>query len=342
MLSCMKIKPIQIGIAPCLIELNGTVPTEFKLTPSGQFKAKDGRPFGIPGWTVTEKNANQIIAAASNIQDQTLIDYEHQTLYTRENGKQAPAAGWFKSMEWRSDGLYALGVEWTEQAKQAIESKEYRYISPVLAYNKQSGEVTAVLMAALVNYPAIDGLTDLAAAHFNFNQTENFIMNKEQLALLGLDETATEEQINGALTALKAKSDKAASLETEITELKENPGNVDPSKFVPVETMTVLKNEVTALSKQISDKESGDLVAAALSDGQLLPAQKGWAESLDVEALKAYLKTAQPIAALKQMQTDGKQFDDQGKAILTDEQIAVCSQMGIEPEEYRKTLEEQK
>ena len=75
MLSCMKIKPIQIGIAPCLIELNGTVPTEFKLTPSGQFKAKDGRPFGIPGWTVTEKNANQIIAAASNIQDQT---YQNQ------------------------------------------------------------------------------------------------------------------------------------------------------------------------------------------------------------------------------------------------------------------------
>lgn len=330
-------KKTSIGIAACLIELNGAVPSEIRLTPAGRFKAKDGRPHNLSGWVINEALASNVISA-SKTQDRTLIDYDHQTLYTRENGKQAPASGWFDRMEWREDGLYALGVEWTDTATQAILSKEYRYISPVLSYDQKTGEVTSVLMAALVNYPAIDGLTDLAVAHFNFNQEESPKMDEEQLKLLGLAKEATSEEVTAALGALITASSQVEALGAEINALKAKPDAVDPAKFVPVETMTAMQTQLAALSAQINDKEKGGLIADALSDGRLLPAQKTWAESLTVEALSAFIATAQPIAALSGLQTAVQKLDDKGVAVLSAEQEAICDQMGIDHEEYKKTL----
>ncbi|WP_338299071.1 phage protease, partial [Escherichia coli] len=86
------------------------------------------------------------------------IDYEHQTLRAVNNGKPAPAAGWFSQVEWREGaGLYAIGVEWTENAAAMIAAGEYKFISPVFGYNKR-GEVIELLHAALTNTPALDGM----------------------------------------------------------------------------------------------------------------------------------------------------------------------------------------
>lgn len=152
-----------------LTALEGQAPSEFRLLPAGQFKAKDGRPSGLQGWNLTDAAAWQIIGKAQRQQDRFLIDYDHQTL--AGDGTRAPAAGWFSRLEWRpGDGLYAVGVEWTPAAQAAIAAKEYRYISPVLTYDPKTGNVTGLRMAAIVNYPAIDGLTNLAAAaHFRFS-----------------------------------------------------------------------------------------------------------------------------------------------------------------------------
>ncbi len=334
-----------------MFKLNGHAPAEIKLTPAGRFKAKDGRPQNLPGWLMTDRSAASVIAAASAQQDQLLIDYEHQTLYSRENGQPSPAAAWFKNLEWRpDDGLYATGVEWTAAAKASIEAKEYRYISPVLAYNKQTGEVTAVLMAALVNYPAIDGLTDLAAAHFSFASehdpknhpeppTQEKPMNQALKALLGLADDATDEQINTAVAALQQQLDQVETLTDEVAALKANADTdtPDPAKYVPVETMTALQQQVAALSNQISSKECGELITEALSDGRLLEAQKSWAESLDVAALKAYLKDAPKIAALKSTQTGGKEPAERDENGLTADEVAICKATGIDLDDYKKT-----
>ena len=327
-----------LTFAACLFELNGTAPTEIKLTPAGTFKAKDGRPGkGLSGWVMHSGNAEQVIAAANAQQDDFLIDYEHQTLYSRQNGQPAPAGGWFKRLEWREgDGLYATDVQWTEAAKVAIENKEYRYISPVLVYDKKTGEIKRIAMAALVNAPAIDGLEDLAAAHFDFNLIEDKTMDKAQLALLGLDENATPEQVSAAIVALKATAETAGGLGEEVAALKL--ANPDPAKYVPVETMVALKAQVDQLSTQVNNKEHSELLTAALSDGRLLPAQQAWAESLDVAGLKGYLENAQPIAALGALQTDGQTVDDDGIAVLSQEQASVCEQMGLDVDEYKKAL----
>lgn len=79
----------------------------------------------------------------------------------------APAAGWFKRMEWREGiGLFATDVRWTDKAKVMIAAREYRYISPVFHYGPD-GDVLNLIGLGLTNTPALDGLTDLASIALN-------------------------------------------------------------------------------------------------------------------------------------------------------------------------------
>ena len=99
---------------------------------------------------------------------------------------------------------------------------------------------------------------------------------------------------------------------------------------------------MAALSTKITNNEVDDLVDTALADGKLLPALEAWARELggkDIEALKAYIDNATPIAALKGRQTGGKEPDgDGGSGELDAAALAVCTQMGIDPDEYKKNL----
>lgn len=137
---------------------------EFRLIPAGIFTTVDGRPAGLPGWQLSRDAALSIIRMANARTSDFVIDYEHQTLNTAKNGQPAPAAGWFKHMEWREgDGLYVIDARWTERASAMINAKEYRFISPTFHYDK-TGQVISIINAALTNNPALDGLTELAAA----------------------------------------------------------------------------------------------------------------------------------------------------------------------------------
>lgn len=66
-----------------------------------------------------------------------VVDYEHQTL----TGDRAPAAGWVKEL-FAEDGHIKARVEWTLPAKQYLENKEYRYLSPVITVRKSDNKAT--------------------------------------------------------------------------------------------------------------------------------------------------------------------------------------------------------
>lgn len=318
----IKKQPSIIALSAQLIELGGTVPTEIKLLPAGKFRAKDGRPQGLPSWVMNDASANALLSASTDQADKYLIDYDHQTLHSKANGQQAPAAGWFAELAWRpDDGLYAVDVEWTAAASAAIEAKEYRYISPVLRYNPTTGEVTGLLMAALVNYPALDGLNDLAAAHFNI-LLQGSVMDQDELMerlryLLNLPTLATLEEILVELEKLKTIISTPEGTTTGLSAFILEKDNAfvalsnqepDPEKFVPVETLAVLQTELAELSAVVKAENINQLINPALADGRLLPGQKDWALALgesNLESLTAYLESAQPIAALAGTQTGG-------------------------------------
>ena len=308
----IKKQPSIIALSAQLIELGGTVPTEIKLLPAGKFRAKDGRPEGLAGWVMNDASANALLSASTDQADKYLIDYDHQTLHSKVNGQQAPAAGWFAELAWRpDDGLYAVDVEWTAAASAAIEAKEYRYISPVLRYNPETGEVTGLLMAALVNYPALDGLNDLAAAHFILQPTQDLSMDIDVLIeRLNLTALATETDILSEIDKLK---DLSESLSAQLAQAQTIEADLsaqlqDPEQFVPVAVVAALQTELADLSAIVKAENITKLINPALADGRLSPAQKDWAQKLGeshLESLAAYLETAQPIAALAGTQTGG-------------------------------------
>lgn len=336
-------------IAALVFELDPANPKAVRLLPAGQFRARDGRPWDAPYWLIDAVIAANVIRRAANRADNFVIDYEHQTLLADQNGQPAPAAGWFKTVEWREDGLYAVDVEWTQRAAQMLADREYRYLSPVFRYDPATGEVLELLHAALTNHPALDGLTDLATlAALKFspaqpNQEKDIVTLAELLQLLGLPADTDEAGAKAALAALKTRADKATELEGQVTALKASTETPDPAKFVPLTAMKALQDQLAALSSQVTGREVDELVASAIQDAKLLPAQEAWAKELgkkDIAALKQYLSVAQPIAALTGTQTGGKKpagADD--KQQLSAEELAVCKALGQDPAVFAKNKE---
>ena len=316
-----------------------------QLTPAQDFTPSDGRAMDVPAWRINAATAQRVIAAFNAAQP-PVIDYEHQTLHKEANGQPAPAAGWMHGLRWiEGRGLFAE-AELTERARALVQSGEYRYFSPVFEYAQGSGEVTRILMGALTNHPAIAGMEAvnlMAAASARFTTTpttstkESDDMNellKKLLAALGLPEDASEEQ---ALSAIKALTDKPAVAATTATP--------DPAQYVPVAVVQELQTNLAALSASVHSRAVDDVIAPALGDGRLLPAEEAWARDTaktpaGLASLTSLLKVRQPIAALASTQTKGQPPAAAAAATdthgLTADELAVAAACGMTPEAYAK------
>lgn len=348
----MKTKAsLHTAFASCTFELQAEG-AAIQLFPAGAFSARDGRPADVDAghWYIDGQVAARVLASAGARATDLVIDYEHQTLACAENGKPAPAAGWIKgaALEWREGhGLFATAPEWTENAAAYIKAREYRYLSPVFTYDKQTGEVLELLHVGLTNYPALDGMASLptlAAARFELaipaapSAQENQRVNRDQLIeALGLSSDASDEDIQTALTALKANASKADDLQQSLAALKAE-RKPDPAKFAPIEVVEALKQDIAALKANQVEGEVGQLVKAGLEDGRLLPAQESWARELgqtNLAALKGYLEKTPAIAALKGRQTDGRQPQDNPHG-LSDVELQAAALTGLSPEAFAK------
>lgn len=320
--------------------MTGAPAEEIHLLPAGEFAAMDGRPYEGGMWRMDAAIAERVIERFERRKNPAVIDYEHQTLYASYKDGAAPAAGWFSGLRFDDKGLWATGVKWTERASAMITAGEYRYISAVFSYLPDSGEILEIYHAGLTNNPALDGMAEVwqhqAAARFSLHPQEDTVDRKQLIELLGLSADADDAAITAALTALR---DRAQTLEQQVASLAQQ-ANPDPAKYAPVAVVEELRSQLAALTASQRDRDVSELVEAGLEDGRLLPAQREWAESLgrsNLEALRSYLDTAQPIAALRGTQTGGKPPGDLPHG-LTEQQLAICRNCGLDPEEYAKSL----
>ncbi|TXE27176.1 hypothetical protein FOT62_22770 [Serratia marcescens] len=324
-----------------------------QLFPAGRFRAAEGAT-DVPYWYLDASLAQRLIAAANVRTNDYVFDYEHQTLNAIKNGQPAPAAGWFKKLEWvEGQGLFAIDVKWTDKAKAMIEAREYRYVSPMFRYDA-AGNVRRILNAAITNLPALDGMAELTAAASLLLSSEDNAMDEEILAalcaLFGLPGAATESDLKFKLTELQDKTLKPAACSSLSDLLAQKDNKIaalstqapDPAKFVPISTVESLQQTVAALSAKITGDEVEGLVTAALSDGRLLNDMADWARDLgnkDVAALKGYLDKARPIAALSGLQTGGKPpLDAEGRAVMDDNALAICSMFGTDTKDIASQL----
>ena len=341
-----KTKPVKVALASLGVELNAAdgAPVDFRIIPAGEFRSWDGRPFDCPAWICNEEDGRRVVADLNARKSPRVIDYEHSTLHAKKTGAKALAAGWFKSAEWRDDGVWLIGVDWTSLAAKEIADKSYRFVSPVFSYDEATGHVQLLLLAALTNDPGLDGLTDLAAlAAELFLPTTNPLeisMNellKKLLAALGLQETATEAE---ALAAV-------ASIKTNVATLSAQVASPDPAKFVPIATLTALQGEhaslqsqLATLSAEVGNGKLDKVIADGLAAGKLTPATEAWARDLgksNLAQLSAFITAAPVVVAPNTTQTNG-QGEGGTVAALSADPKKVCELLGVSEADYQKTL----
>ncbi|AWX14267.1 hypothetical protein CEP49_06740 [Mergibacter septicus] len=313
-----------------------------QLFPYGRFYAADGR--SKEGWYVDETNGYALADQINNLQIKLMIDYEHQTLFIKQNGQGNPAAGWIERAEFiPGEGLFA-DVTWTEKAREHIKAKEYRYISPYFI-SDQSGRVFKLINAALTNRPALHELIEAIAASENLQKQEKKTMNLFE-KLKELFNVQTEQEVEQRLVALSeqakaanvAVSDVYAQLQTEKQQnvaLSEQVQNPDPCKYVALSEMQALQKQVVSLQTQINTDKVNSLVETALSEGKLLPSQKEWATKLgmsNLTALSDYLAIA-PVNGLTANQSE-KAANKTQKVALSAEDYAAMRMLGMTEEEY--------
>lgn len=286
-----------------------------QITPDGVFRARDGRPRGLPGWRMDADIAERVLARLKGRTTKMVVDYEHQTLLAEHNGQPAPAAGWIDPAEvaYRpGSGLWAP-IQWTARAKAHIDAGEYAYLSPVMPFDPASGEVLDIAHVALVNFPGLDGMAPVAAlsaltSRYQLDPPEAHAMELSPLVtLLGLPADAAEQDVLAAVTALKTRADQADGLHTEIAALKAQT-EPDNTLWVPRAVYDEARQALVALKATATDAELDRLIDAGLSAGKITgQATAKWLRAQGLAVLKAFLDDAPAVQALTgQTQTHGQ------------------------------------
>jgi phage I-like protein len=333
-----------------------------QLLPAGEFAARDGRPGNGLKWKVSDERGQALVTAMNAVIGATpiVIDYEHQTLHKERNGQPAPAAGWIRRAEWLSGKGLEADVEWTDKAAAAIKAGEYRYISPVITWDRESGEVTGVHLAALTNHPALLGM-DAAAALSTLNDpdTEEQPMKLLLTALatfLGVSALDTEQ---AAIDALKAFKPKATLPDALSTALGLAAGADEAAALTAIATLKTpatetvalvasLQSQVAALTAKLDADKVQAAVDEAITAGKLAPAQRDQYVQLgtkDMAMLTAILAAAPVIPGLAGQSAAAKAAaagaENKGGAVaaLTADQTAIAAQLGIAPADFLKQLQ---
>nr|WP_275919942.1 phage protease [Aeromonas sp. 2HA2] len=283
----------------------------YQLLPVGPFKARDGRPFDVASghWQLDGQIAAALIARAKGLGQDILIDYDHQTLKTDQNGQPAPAAGWYNAdeIEWREGAGLFIKPRWTDRAAALVAAKEYRFLSAVFPYDAL-GRPLELRMTAITNDPGVVGMQALAAlsalpaSSLMSTQpgqlaTPSHVVQKEKsmnehlIALLGklgiqpgADGQLTAEQGTAALAALdtlQASAKKAPELEA---------------------ALSAEKASLAALKATASGTQADGQIDLA----QYVPVATYNALVTQVAALTAQVDTTDAATLIKDARTQGK------------------------------------
>lgn len=201
-----------------IIEAAGEYPTVVKM--------------GDEELTVTQQltpEALERIAAAGVPEEGLLIDRDH---LSRDTDNPTEAMGWVRELA-ICEGALAARIEWTSIGQKLIAGKVYKHFSTVYPFDEaqaRSGVVQPerLLELALTNRPnnaagqppITNRETPLppgnpAPAEPNEQTQPNMTYPNELLALLGLAEGATDEEVLEAVQALKQGADAAADAEAQ-------------------------------------------------------------------------------------------------------------------------------
>lgn len=355
-----------VALKACSFEVNKIASGEIQLFPATNFRANDGRPEALAAWVMNAAVAQTLIAQFAKRTNPMVLDYEHQTYLSADNGQPAMAAGWIDTLRWLepsegvAGGLFA-SVRWTERAAAHIAAEEYKFISPVFTHDPKTGAVLRLLNAALTNNPAIDDMQAVSARlTANFLTKEQNIMELDELLermryWLNLPTLSTPQEvvaeIDKAIALIKADAGEAAAIAATsggvFGLLAQRRSDLvlarsavpSPAEFVPVATFDAVKSELVLLKSAQLESEVGGIVQTAVLAGKIQPAEVEWMTRLgktSIELLKQRVASA-PILAAPGTQTNGIAPVGDGVGALSAGELAMCRQMGLSQDDFKKT-----
>lgn len=177
-------------------------PEWIRIVPVGDFP---NHPDGAH--TVTVDDVERMVENFDRKDVDLLFDVDHESLFGNTR-----AAAWGMELEARDDGLYARFPDFTPYGEELVSGREYRYLSPVYAMdvtNKQGEQVGATIFSvAITNTPyfdageidAIGNADDPTSGTDASDESDSpSTMDRDELiALLGLDDDATDDEIRQA------------------------------------------------------------------------------------------------------------------------------------------------
>ncbi|QOX79801.1 hypothetical protein FY034_12955 [Trichlorobacter lovleyi] len=262
------------------------------------------------------------------------LDWEHATELKAPKGEEAPAAGWFKELQVREDGSVWGRIEWTSKGREAVESKAYRYISPVFMYDTATNLIIKLTSVGLTNRP------NLYLPALNHEQhMEELSMNQQQFAALlvalGLAPTSTAEQALNQVAKLNG------DLATALNHASQPPLD----KFVPKADYDLALNRATTAETALADQEKATLETAinaeidtALKAGKITPATKEYhiaqcRQEGGLDRFKAFCQAAPTVAADTNLD---KKKAAEGETALNAEESQMAAMFGNTADDIAK------
>ncbi len=312
-------------------------------------------PYSIP-------NIEAMITASMLDAKRLPIDENHATDLAAPKGLPSPARGWIVELQSRDDGIWGR-VEWTDTGKELVSSHAYRGISPVIVHDEDD-RILRILRASLVNKPNLRGLTALHQQQGNQMDWMKFLAG-----LLGLGDDATEDQIKSALKSkLTAKADggdkgkEAKALQSQMSEIGVALGvdadadvtaildaakstGAKPAEIVALQSeISGLTTKLNVLTENTSRDKATTFVDGAISEGRVgVKPLRDHYISMHMEDADRVEKEvgAMPVLNGKTTMITPPEIKD-GKIALNAEQSEVARQLGIDPEDYAKTLADER
>lgn len=327
---CAALAPRE-SMALCFeLPADGSAPEWVELIPAGpEVVGRDGRR-----WLFDRPE--QVVAASLDGSRDIPLDWEHATELRAPKGETAPAAAWIAQLEVRDGALWGR-VEWTERGRQSVAAREYRYLSPVFQFERESKRIARLTSAGLTNSPNLH-LTALNRGS-NDPKAEETTMTLPELIrkALGLGEDATVEQAATAINQMKQDRDTALNR-------AESP-SLD--KFVPRADYDAALERASNAEKALADKDAAALDAdietainQALEDGKITPATVEYHKAQcraegGLDRFREYVKAAPVIADASGLDGKKPEGEDQGKA-LNAEQAKIAAMFGNSADDLAK------
>jgi phage I-like protein len=325
------------------IAQGGTVPEWVHVLPSGQIEGRDGRRFALP-------NPAAVVEAFAQNGADLPVDYEHQADNPAAKASgPIPAAGWIKAMKATPEGVFAR-IEWTDRARGMIAAKEYRYISPVIVYDKDTREVGRISGAGLVHRP------NLQLQALNAQDAPGAPMQPQpdpakpepvkpdaaqavtaMLDMLGLTPEATATEVITALLARAAKHQTGTATQgqggTEVQAL----GIPDPSRYVEITALNAALESAAQERRAAGEARAKGKIERAIREGFITPGMRKWATALcdQSEAMfDDFCERAGPTFAylLRPAGIATAHLDLETAHASDPVAVAICEQLGLKPE----------